>query len=352
MPLCAKMGVFSVTLEELKLRQLAGQHLLAPGKRENVLRALCGVQAQFMGNAMHALALRCDDFDPLCTDGLVKNWTLRGTVHVFSESDLPLFLHKGRSHFLRPCDTLEADENISTGRKRYFADLIVASVAAGTDTREALKAVCTAHGMTGREGESVFNSWGGTLRALCENGTLCHKVQEKKAFMLCPPFEPMEEDAARLELARRYFTHFGPATVKDAAYFFGTTQTTVKSWLSKLPAETVEYGGKTYFSIHNRLELSQEIPECLFLAGFDQLLLGHEKTESLFLPPEHLRGIFNLAGIVMPAVLLRGRVVGKWKRTGKKLAVTLFEEVSAGDKKHIEESAFGFWRDLSTVAFS
>ena len=112
----------------------------------------------------------------------------------------------------------------------------------------------------------------------------------------------------------------------------GEVQTAVKSWLSKLPAETVEYGGKTYFSIHNRLELSQEIPECLFLAGFDQLLLGHEKTESLFLPPEHLRGIFNLAGIVMPAVLLRGRVVGKWKRTGKKLAVTLFEEVSAGDK--------------------
>lgn len=325
--------------------------MLTPGMRDTVIRDLCGVQAQFLSNAMHALTLRCGDFDPRNTVGLVKSWTVRGTVHIFSASDLPLFLHKGRGHYLRPCDTLEGDDRVSKERKDYFARLIVDSIAAGMDTREELKKVCTAHGMKEHESESLFNPWGGLLRALCENGTLCHKVQEKKAFALCPAFEPMEEDAARLELARRYFTHFGPATVKDAAYFFGTTQTTVKSWLSKLPAETVEYGGKIYYSIHNGIELSQKIPECLFLAGFDQLLLGHEKTESLFLPPEHLRGIFNLAGIVMPAVLLRGRVVGKWKRTGKKVAVTLFESVTAADKTRMEDYAAGFWPDLRTVDF-
>jgi hypothetical protein len=26
-------------------------------------------------------------------NGLVKNWTVRGTVHVFNEEDLPLFIH-------------------------------------------------------------------------------------------------------------------------------------------------------------------------------------------------------------------------------------------------------------------
>ena len=351
MPLCAKMGCFSVTLEELKLRQLAGQHLLTLEKRDTVIRDLCGVQAQFLGNAMHALALRCSDFDPQNTDGLVKSWTVRGTMHVFSESDLPLFLHEGRSHFLRPCDTLEGDDKVSAERKQYFADLIVDNVALGTDSREQLKEICAAHGMTEGESESLFNPWGGLLRALCENGTLCHKVQEKKAFLLCPSFEPMAEEEARLELARRYFTHFGPATVKDAAYFFGTTQANVKKQLNKLPVESVEWDGKTYFFIDKELP-NREIPDCLFLAGFDQLLLGHEKTESLFLPLEHLRGIFNLAGIVMPAVLLRGRVVGKWKRTGRKLAVTLFEDISDHDKKRIEESAFGFWHDLHTMAFS
>ena len=66
---------------------------------------------------------------------------------------------------------------------------------------------------------------------------------------------------------------------------------------------------------------------------------GKPWTESLYLPPEHLRGIFSLAGIVMPALLLRGRVAGRWKRTGKKLRITAFEPLSREDKERIAGSA-------------
>ena len=91
------------------------------------------------------------------------------------------------------------------------------------------------------------------------------------------------------------------------------------------------------------------MPECLFLAGFDPLMLGYEKTESLFLPREHLRGVFSLAGIVMPAVLLRGKVVGRWKRTGRKAAVTLFEPMDGQDLHYIEERAYRLWPELKTL---
>ena len=56
------------------------------------------------------------------------------------------------------------------------------------------------------------------------------------------------------------------------------------------------------------------MPDCLFLAGFDQLMLGYLKTESIFLAKEYIRGIFNLSGIVMAPILLRGRVAGRWKQ--------------------------------------
>lgn len=68
------------------------------------------------------------------------------------------------------------------------------------------------------------------------------------------------------------------------------------------------------FTIFGHLKKTMHSPRCLFLAGFDQLMLGYEKKESLYLAPENLRAIFNLAGIVMPPVMLDGRVVGKWKR--------------------------------------
>lgn len=340
-----------MTMQELRMLQLQHSHLLSPVPVVQVLQDLCGLQAQFLSNALHALRIRSTDFDESDPDDLIKSWTLRGTMHLFRREDLPLFFHENRRILLRPKDTLETDENITASRKAYFAALILDQLQSGTKTREELKTACFAAGLTEQEAKSVFDPWGGTLRALCEQGRIFHAVQEKKAFRLCPSFTPMDEQSAKLELARRYFTHFGPATIRDAAYFFKTTQAEVKSWLSQLPVQVSEVDGRTYYYLDGTLPGGAAMPDCIFLAGFDQLLLGHEKTESLFLPQQHLRGIFNLAGIVMPAILLHGRVVGKWKRTGKKLTVTLFELISSNDALHIEAAARRLWPSLYSINF-
>ena len=333
-----------MTLEEIKLRRLSEQHLLAPADTQTVVKDLCGVQAQFLSHAIHGLSIRCNEVN---TDGLIKSWTSRGTMHLFSVDDLPLFLHEGRTHFLRPVDTMETDAYISADRKIYFADLIIDAVSQGIDERDALKAVCEKAGMTEIESQSLFDSCGGTIRALCEAGRICHKVQEKKAYQLCPAFEPMAAEPAQIELARRYFTHFGPATIKDAAYFFGATQTKVKSWLKQLPVTETSLDGKSYFYIDNGLPAG-ELPGCLFLAGFDQLMLGYEKTESLLLPKEHMRDIFSLAGIVRPAILVNGTVVGWWNLKNRKLKVTLFSSV---DQKRISDTATRLWSDLKQIEY-
>ena len=172
-------------------------------------------------------------------------------------------------------------------------------------------------------------------------------MQEKKAYQLCPAFDPMAEESARTELAQRYFTHFGPATIKDAAYFFGTTQTKVKSWLKQLSVTETTLDGKSYFYIDKGLPAGN-LPDCLFLAGFDQLMLGYEKTESLFLPREHMRDIFNLAGIVRPAILVNGTVIGWWNLKTRKLKITLF---SPADQKLISDTASRLWNDLKQIEY-
>jgi hypothetical protein len=105
--------------------------------------------------------------------------------------------------------------------------------------------------------------------------------------------------------------------------------------------------GKPYFYIDNGLS-AVELPACLFLAGFDQLMLGYEKTESLFLPREHMRDIFNLAGIVRPAVLVNGTVVGWWNLKNRKLKISLF---SPADQKLISETASHLWSDLKQIEY-
>ena len=334
-----------MTDEEIKLQRLQGQHLLQKSDIQTVVRDLCGVQAQYLSHARHALAIRCDPSDP---DDLVKGWTNRGTLHLYAEEDLPLFLHRGRRIDLRPVDTMESDAYIPSDRKAYFADLILDAIGSGTEERESLKQICEAAGMTDAEAESLFNAWGGLLRALCEEGKICHKAQEKKAFRLCPTFEPMEKDAAQTELLRRYFSHFGPATVKDASYFFGWPQCRIRQLLKSLPAEAFSLNGRTYYAIGTKIT-GAEMPRCLFLAGFDQLMLGYEKTESLFLHRDHIRDIFNLAGTVRPAVLVDGTVAGWWNLKNGKLSVTVFVE---SNRDSVSAAAETLWPDIKDIRFA
>ena len=72
-------------------------------------------------------------------------------------------------------------------------------------------------------------------------------------------------------------------------------------------------------------------------------MLGYQKAESVFLPQEYIRGIFNLSGIVMAPILLRGRVAGRWKQREGKLTLTPFGRWTARDRKMAERTAEGLW---------
>ena len=346
-----------MTLEEIKIRQLTNQHLIAPTDKLSVVQDLCGLQAQFLTNVLHALKIRANDYEEATVkSGLVKNWTIRGTVHIFAESDLPLFVHCKNGELYRSHDwkvpswwNQRNDWSLTPERQRYFSEIILESLKSSPHTRDELKAICEAHGMTDAEAGSMFHAWGGGIRELCERGFINYSVTEKKEYCLAPAFTPMPEAEANLEIARRYFTHMAPATIKDAAYFFHTTQTQVKAWLSALPVQSVQFDGKTYFYIESRLCYDRGIPDCIFLAGFDQLMLGYEKKESLYLKQEHLRGIFNLAGIVMPPVLLHGMVVGRWKKKNGKLIIEHFSPLSERDRRLLKNKAEALWADVNSI---
>ncbi len=328
--------------QQQRIRQiLYRQHLTDPTDKRTVFRDLNGLQAQFLSNTVHGLKIRCRESLPEdgWGKGLVKSWTIRGTMHIFAEEDLPLFLYRDRTHFLRPVDQMAGDPYITLERKQFFAEYIVQKIGEGIQDRQALKDACFSAGMTETEAKSVFDPWGGTIRYLAESGKICHVVQQKKAFRLCPAFEPMSREAAQLEIVRRYFAHYGPASVKDAAYYSGFTQTTVKALMKQLPLREQSIHGIPYYDFEDGCTGYPEIPECIFLSGFDPLMLGYHKQQSPFLRPEMIRGIFTLTGIVQPALLLHGEVAGRWKQEKKQLIVFPFRPLSEQAQQQIAKSA-------------
>ena len=328
-------------LDDIRLLRMNRQHLFVPAEDElTVLRSLCSLQAQFYGNCLHALRLRCGKApgEDILRTSAVKTWTLRGTLHLIALDDLPLFLYDGRSHFLRPCDTMENDDHLSAARKRELAAVILDAAQSGCGDREELRLLCRGHGMTADEEQSAFDPWGGLLRALCESGVLCHTAQQKKAFRPCLPFVPMTKAAALRELMRRYLTHYGPVTVQDASYFFGLPQRELLPVIESLFPQGSICEGKIFYSLDD-INITCDLSCCRFLAGFDPLMLGYEKRSNPFLPEEALRGVFTLAGIVRPSILLDGKIVGVWKRRGKAVKLTGLMPLQVLQRSRIEEEA-------------
>ena len=151
-------------IDDILLLRMNRQYLFAPAEDElTVLQSLCGLQAQFYGNCLHALHLRCGkapDENALLTSA-AKTWTLRGTLHLIALDDLPLFLYAGRSHFLRRCDTMADDGCLSSARKHELAAIILNAAQNGCCDRERLRLLCRECGMTETEEKSAFDAWGG-----------------------------------------------------------------------------------------------------------------------------------------------------------------------------------------------
>jgi len=334
-----------MTTEEIKQLRLQRQHLLSPSPRAEVLHDLIGIQAQYFKNAIHALSIRSSaTTEPLDGKQMLKSWSLRGTMHLLLADDLPLLLHEGRKTFLRPCDTLDGDDVMSADRKRYLAGRILEGVDCGICDRDALKQFCRDGGMTEVETAHAFNPWGGLIRALFENGTLCYRPEAAKTIARCTRFEPMKKEDAEAIRLQRYFRGYGPATVRDAAYFFSMPQQRIKQVLKRLPLRSFESSGVLYFDASDT-ELAVEADMgCFFLAGFDPLLLGYEKRDSLFFDAENIRNIFSLTGIVYPTIFLNGMIAARWKQNGRRIEILPFRPLGDIGRRTIAtacEQTFG-----------
>lgn len=333
-----------ISLLELKQWRLWAQHLTEKATPLQVAADLCGIQAQYAANAVHALAIRCESTD---MERLVKSWTLRGTLHLFPKKDLPLYLpERGHDFFATPYGRWRYGHGCEVSRERmgFFARVVEGALSDTPITRDCLKALCRERGMTAEEEPWVFDGWGGVIRMLAESGHLCLSAAESRAYVRCPDFSPMPAEQARSELLRRYLTHYGPVTLHDMMYFFRWTQREIRQLLTALSPKTILCQKQTYYYIEEPAVLPP-LPRCLFLAGFDPLMLGYEKKENPFLPPEHLKKVFNNTGIVFPTLLLDGKVLGKWKEQDKSIALTAFETWNKTQTAAVQKTARTLWPD-------
>lgn len=294
---------------ELTLRRLHNQFLVAAGSADEVVCGLIGLQAQHGAAALHALAIRSRG--EIDYTAFVKTWSFRGTLHLHRKADLPLALYHGSETDYGQIAL--SKEYAASVRSGYFREIVLGLLDRGDCTREQLKEAFNSSGMTEQESPVILHSKGGLLRAMAEHGEIAYVADRNLIFTKLESMERMEQQPALAELVRRYISHYGPVSMCDAQTFFGLPQKLLKTHLEAAP-ERFSHQGQTYFAAGSVVPNGVTMPKVLFLAAFDQMLLGYQKTQNPILPQEHLKTIYSDNGIIMPTVLVDGKVRAVWRR--------------------------------------
>src|SRR5712691_8521471 len=149
------------------------------GQIENVVSDLCAVQAQVMSYAGLAIWARVEDItmqdvqDALWKRrSLVKTWCMRGTLHLLSASDLPVYVAARKTTLVVKRDWLTPEIGVEE-RKR-----IVRAIREALDgqilTRERLaEGIVERLGMSASVRKHMLSGWGNLLQPAAEQGYLC-----------------------------------------------------------------------------------------------------------------------------------------------------------------------------------
>jgi len=169
-------------------------------------------------------------------------------------------------------------------------------------------------------------------------------VSSKKWWGSIPPeLDPL---TSQIEVAEKYFRTFGPATLKDFAWWMAFTQSKAKEILSHLELVELEDSLMILADEQETFERYQphENTTTRVLPQWDAYTMGYApQGRERLVSTEHLTALYGKIGATggnaKPCIIRGGKVIAAWvpKKKGQKLEATIesFEKLSAKIKKDI-----------------
>jgi hypothetical protein len=323
------MTRLNIAVRRLHSQQLERPQLKKPGE---VVAWLVAAQAQDYAGAKWSIGLRL----PGSTDAsieqaianktIVRTWALRGTLHFVAAADIRWLLALVAPRVIagnaRRYRELELDEQMLA---RSNAVLSRALRTGKPLTRTALFVVLQQNGISTQGQRGVY-----MLQRASLDGLICQGVMRGKdpTFMPLdasfPKIKKMRRDEALAELARRYFTSRGPATLQDFVWWSGLSTAEASAGLEAVKSRLAHesFDGRTYWLSRSRPAIHDRSPTTYLLPGFDEYLLSYKDRSASLDVPRYNR-LTPPNGMLPSTIVIDGRVVSTWKRTLKKDSVVI-----------------------------
>jgi hypothetical protein len=175
---------------------------------------------------------------------------------------------------------------------------------------------------------TLLSAEGLIVRGRPRGGWTSSQVTWSAAEYLARPPAP----AARVELARRWLSAFGPALVSDLQWWTGLTAGQVKQALAQLDVTEVDLDGSPGVMLAADVPGLDDAPTVepwgALLPALDPTAMGWR--ERAWYVGVHTAALFDRSGNIGPTAWWDGRIVGGWaQRKDGEIAVRLLEDVGA-----------------------
>ena len=135
-----------------------------------------------------------------------------------------------------------------------------------------------------------------------------------------PPTPPLSREEALAELARRYFTSRGPATLHDFVWWSGLTMKDARAGVATLPADFLheEMDGQSYVFAPQELPALQPFQTTFLLPDYDEYGISYKNRAALFAnwtPASPGNGTYE------HVLVVDGLAAEAWKPANKKKGV-------------------------------
>jgi hypothetical protein len=344
----------TISLIRLESQHLGGKDLPSP---KAIVAWMGAMQAQDFPMAKWATGVRLPGSTETLIEAAInkgevlRTHVLRPTWHFVTSEDIVWLIDLTAPQIKAGQSSRDRELELTPDVYRKSNSLIEKALSSqGPLSREALVAILNSAGIaTDQNRAAHLFSQAELDKIICSGPILRGKpTYALLAERVAKPTILVKEEAL-YELARRYFTSRGPATLQDFTWWSGLTARNARQALELVKPEFTSdlIDDHTYwFTDRGQSPPSNELSVHL-LPSYDEFIISYS-NRSHAIPAsleQHMKQISD-RGVFRPVIVINGRVAGVWKRTITKNIITIeiepFSELSSVMIEQIEAAAFQF----------
>lgn len=320
-----------MTMKDIIRHRLHRQQLAKPefATAGEVVSWLGAVQSQDYLGALWSIGQRmkksveADIEQAIADKSIIRTWPMRGTLHFVAPKDIRWMLKYLTPRVMIRAAGIYRQSGLEKKDFTKSAKLFEKALEGGKQlTRDEMYDVLERGKISTADTRGLH-----ILGNLAQKGLICFGARKGKqqTFALLeewvPPASIPDKDEALAELALRYFTSHGPATIADFMWWAGLTKADATAALEsvkhQLACETVE--GDPYWLSPSAAAPRINASTAYLLPTYDEYGIAY-KERSTIIDPLHYKKIGNF---MTSSIVINGRIEGIWRRTVNKNKVVL-----------------------------